>query len=247
MNIRNNYNFYKKNGYVVVRNLISKTSLKKIFLELEKIKKKAILSKRENYHLTQDNKLNTIHNVNKFYKKSFINNISKNKKILKIVNFFLNNNSKVRNIEFFLKPKKTGMPSPFHQDNFYWNIINAEALNVWIALSKSGKFNGGVCYFEESHQLGILKHKVSHAKGSSQKIPTKILKKLNFKKKFPILKPGDCIIHHPEVIHGSNKNISNFDRAGLVISYMKKNARIDLVKVKQYKNTLKKTLKEIYN
>ena len=64
---------------------------------------------------------------------------------------------------FFLKPKKTGMPSPFHQDNFYWNIINAEALNLWIALTESNKNNGGLCYLQESHNLGTVKlnkHKI---------------------------------------------------------------------------------------
>ena len=36
------------------------------------------------------------------------------------------------------------MPSPFHQDNYYWNIKEAKAANVWIALSKSSKKNGGL-------------------------------------------------------------------------------------------------------
>ena len=50
----------------------------------------------------------------------------------------------------FLKPKKTGKDAPFHQDNFYWNIINGEAVNVWIACSKVNNKNGGVIYLNES-------------------------------------------------------------------------------------------------
>ena len=40
------------------------------------------------------------------------------------------------------------MKSPFHQDNFYWNIQNKKALNVWIACTESNFKNGGMCYYK---------------------------------------------------------------------------------------------------
>ena len=86
------------------------------------------------------------------------------------------------NIEFFLKPKKTGMSSPYHQDNFYWNILSAKALNIWIACSEANENNGGVCYLEGSHLLGTINHEISFAKGSSQKITKNLISKLLFKK-----------------------------------------------------------------
>ena len=91
-------------------------------------------------HFMSDNRLNTIHDINKYIKKGPMINVKKDKRILKIVEkFILGEKTKVRNIEFFLKPRKTGMRSPFHQDNFYWNISNKKALNVWIACSKPVK------------------------------------------------------------------------------------------------------------
>ena len=84
-------------------------------------------------------------------------------------------------------------------------------------------------------------------KGSSQKISNNIIKYLKFKKCFPKLSPGDCIIHHPEVIHGSYKNNSSEDRIGVVLSYMKKKAKIDLNKLKNYKKKLKKNINFIYS
>ena len=62
------------------------------------------------------------------------------------------------------------MRSPFHQDNFYWNISNKKALNVWIACSKASQKNGGMCYFKKSHKNGLVKHILSKEPGSSQKI-----------------------------------------------------------------------------
>ena len=156
-------------------------------------------------------------------------------------------NFKIRNIEFFLKPKKTGLPTPYHQDNFYWNIIESKAVNVWIACSDSSKFNGGISYLEGSNKLGTIKHELSMMKGSSQKISKAVLNKLNFKKKFPSIKTGDCIIHHPEVIHGSLKNVSNKDRVGLAVSFMSKNAKSDQIKLNNYKKNIKKNLNKIYN
>ena len=83
--------------------------------------------------------------------------------------------------------------------------------------------------------------------GSSQKIPDKVLKKIKvgFKNICPILKPGDCIIHSSEIIHGSKKNISNSDREGLVISYIKSNAKYDKNKLFLYKKSLEKNIKEL--
>ena len=131
---------------------------------------------------------------------------------MSLTNKILNGETKMRNVEYFLKPKKTGMPAPFHQDNYYWNIEKAKAVNVWIACSKSSKKNGGLIYLEKSHKHGIINHKISYAPGSSQKIDDKKLKKLKFRRVCPSINPGDVIIHHANVIHGSLANKSSYDR-----------------------------------
>ena len=237
---------YFKDGYVKLKNLFDKKEIREILSELTIVKLKV---KKTNNHLffheTKDGKINTIHNIQKFYKKSLV--IEKTKKKLKsILHYLLKDKVSVRNIEFFLKPKKTGMPSPFHQDNFYWNIKQAKAANVWIALSKSYKINGGLCYLKGSHKLGTVNHITSFMKGSSQKIPDDVLKKINFPRVFPKMNVGDCLIHHPEVIHGSFHNKSNYDRIGFVISFATNNCQIYKDKIIEYKKNLEKNLKKIY-
>ena len=161
-------------------------------------------------------------------------------------NFLNNKKVKLRNIELFLKPKKTGMAAPFHQDNYYWNIINNNsALNIWIACTKSSKKNGAVCYIKKSHKLGVLKHEISYAPGTSQKVPNKIIKKLKLKKVTPKLNPGDLIVHHSAVIHGSKKNTSKMDREGLTVSFKTIDAKIDQKKMSIYKKRVKKSIKKI--
>ena len=240
-------NNYKKkffeNGFFIVKDVFSKKEINCLLNDLESIKIKSKEVKNKNMHYTTDKKINTIHNINKYIKKGTIINFTKNEKITSIVNCLLGKKSTVRNIEFFLKPKKTGLKAPFHQDNSYWNISNKKALNVWIACSKSNSMNGGVCYYKSSHKMGLIKHELSRDPGSSQKIPENNLRYVKFKKVYPKLNIGDCIIHHCEVIHGSNPNKSNNDRIALVVSYKGKNAKINRFKLNKYKNLLKKNLK----
>ena len=77
-----------------------------------------------------------------------------------------------------------------------------------------------------SQKLGTINHQLSYMKGSSQKIADDVINNLNFKKIFPNLNIGDCVIHHPEIIHGSKTNLSSNDRIGVAISYASKKSKI---------------------
>ncbi len=235
------------NGFVLVKNLLSKKEINDIFVDLENIKKIVKKKDKQYYHLSPNGMINSIHNINSFRKKGAVIKICKNSKITKIVDQIFKEKTVMRNCEFFLKPKRKGLMAPFHQDNFYWNIKDSKALNVWIACSSASKKNGGLCYLQGSHNLGIINHEMSFMKGSSQKISDEILKNLSFKKIYPKMNIGDVLFHHCEIIHGSSNNKSNLDRIGLAISFKTKTAKIDKSKLIEYKKKLKKSLKRIYN
>ena len=57
-------NFFK-DGFVKVKKVFTKKDIKKIFNQIEKIKKSSIEIKNPNMHFTKDNRLNTIHDINK--------------------------------------------------------------------------------------------------------------------------------------------------------------------------------------
>ena len=70
-----------------------------------------------------------------------------------------------------------------------------------------------------------MKHIASYAPGSSQKVH--YLDKFNkFKKSFK-LNVGDCLVHHSEVIHGSQANKSNSPRRGFTIQMIDKKTKVD--------------------
>ena len=198
-------NNYNKNGWIKINNFFSK---KEIEIIKKKVKSfitqssKAYKGRHINYATNNSNsKINSFHRLadNKWIKK-----LSKQTKIKKIAELFLEEKSKFIQSELFAKPAKIGLESPFHQDNFYWCLKKGKALTIWTALDNVNDRNGGVCYYEKSHKDGLRKHVPSYAKGSSQKVANiKSIKK--YKKIVPKLNSGDILIHDSVIIHGSKK------------------------------------------
>lgn len=236
------------NGFVKIKNVLNKKEQKIYNLEVNKI---FSYLKKKNYqrpyvNFTEDGKINTAHNLNKiFVKKLKITEFINNNKINLFLKNLLGPGFKIRNIEIFNKPAKTGMAAPIHQDNFYWNVKNKKALNLWLSFNHVSKKNGGVFYFRGSHKIGLLNHINSYEKGSSKKISDKQLKKVLGKYKIytPSLNPGDLLIHHCEVVHGSNRNNSDIDRRAIVISLISKDATYDKKRINKYLRSLKKQIK----
>jgi len=241
--IKNNYD---NNGWVFLRNFIDINEVNKI----KEIIKNFVEHKINNENKPRD--LNFIGNDTSFKNLNSFHDLKDNKeirdiadsiKVKNIVNFLLNSESEYRQSELFAKPKKNGLPSPDHQDNYYWAVKGSNALTMWIALDKSNKENGAVHYYDGSHKFGILDHEESYAKGSSQKIKDKeFLKKFN--KSQPELDAGDAIIHHSLIVHGSAPNNSNFDRQGLTIQFKDKNAEYDKEQKLRYEKSLEKQIKD---
>ena len=209
-------NFLVKNFKKYNKRYINFTNQKKIFKDIN------------SFH-----KLDDCLEIKKLSKKNIIEKIVKNLLELKKI--------KLRQSEFFAKPKKKGLFVPDHQDNFYWNIRKGNALTIWIALSKSNIVNGAIHYYEGSHKHGILQHTASYSKGSSQKIKNKkFLKK--FKKVTPYLNKGDALIHHSLIVHGSKPNKSNISRKGITFQFIDKNAKLDQKNLKKYEKSLYKQI-----
>lgn len=238
-------NFFNDNGWVKIQNFSTRS-------EINKIKKNVNNFLKENYKHYSGRDINFISkrknwkNINSFHKLhdcNFIQKYSEKKKITLLVKSLLNTKKiRLRASEVFAKPKNYGLDVPIHQDNFYWCIKDAKALTIWIALEKTSEKNGGVFYFDKSHKLGLLKHIPSFKKGSSQMIKKNIkLKKL--KKSLPRLNPGDCLVHHSLVVHGSNKNYSNNSRKGITFQFVNFSSKTDFKRKNKYEKSLMKQIK----
>ena len=239
-------NKYHQEGWIKLVNFISNKRVSCTKKEIEKFLKKNIV-KYGGRDINFSKKYRNMNLMNSFHKLkdvSLIRSYGEKKKVKKIVSKFLNNKkAKLQASELFAKPAVYGLAVPEHQDNYYWNIKNNNALTVWIALDKSSKSNGGVYYYSKSHKFGVLDHKKSFMKGSSQKIKNSLILK-KFKKIFPKLNPGDALFHHCNVIHGSGKNYSKKNRKGWTLQYKQSYAKYDLFKRKRYLRELKSQISQ---
>lgn len=238
---------YIKNGWALKKKIFSKK-------EVNDINKKIDIFLKKNYrkysgktiNFANDNKnLQKISDINSFHQlsdSSYIKKKSKNKKVRVITKYLLSSKEKFIASELFAKPAEKGLPSPIHQDNFYWCVKGGNALTVWVALDDVSAVNGGVQYYSQSQNLGVVKHEPSYAKGSSQKVSN--LKKYNkYKKVCPKLKAGDALFHHSEIMHGSASNKSGRRRRGLTFQFKDYYANYDMKLKKNYLKSLNQQIK----
>lgn len=249
MNLLKNDNILKKqfdiNGWVLVKKLFSKKEIIEINKKIDTFLKSSIKKYNgKNINFTDNEPETEIKNINSFHSLSdsaYIKKKSKNNKILKVVKNLLGAKPKYMASELFAKPASKGLKAPIHQDNYYWCIKNGNALTVWVALDPVSSKNGGLTYYNATHKLGVVKHKPSFAKGSSQTVSNNIKYK-KYKRFCPKLAPGDALFHHSEIIHGSSANKSGLRRRGLTFQFKDSKAKYDTKMKKKYLKSLKKQI-----
>ena len=198
---------FNKNFFCIFNNFFSNGEILELDNKLEEfLKLKSGNLKGRDINRAIDNSVNTLHDIDKH--EEYFSNFAKKDKILKLSESLLDSEPEFRKCEMFAKPAKVGMKSPMHQDNFLWAVKNNNGLTLWVALDECDEFNGGLSYYSGSHKFGLLEHESSFAPGTSQQIKSKFLDQVREKCELitPKLKPGDVLVHHCLMVHGSNDN-----------------------------------------
>jgi phytanoyl-CoA hydroxylase len=190
-----------------------------------------------------EGEINTIHTLSQ--NDSFFNNLMHHKKIKNIAEQVLGGDVEPQWVQYFAKPAKVGLSSPFHQDNFYWCVNPCKTITFWISLSEITKDMAPLIYYKKSHLLGKIQHENSFSPGSSQKVRDEILETLGQENKISYnYSPGDASIHHGWSVHGSEANLSNKSRRGISIWYKEKSAGYNEKDLLKYKRNLDFQLKQ---
>ena len=237
---------FKKNGFAILKNFVSKKIVDEIKNETEKlIKKNQIKNKIRDLHYLKSGQLSSVHNIVDYmpkYKK-----FGSHSKLYKVFNEIFGAHQKQWfNSSYFLKPKKIGIETKPHQDNAYFNLNPCEAFTAWIPTESVTRKNSALYYYAGSQNEDLLSHDPQGNLGASMCISKKKINyiKRKYKKYYIEVKKGDCIIHSPLVVHGSEKNISQIDRGAFNMSIKSKNAKLNKIGFKNYKKKLKSYLKE---
>ncbi len=183
----------------------------------------------------------SVNSVHRLQQDDWVNAVLNSAEMLDFVRPFLDDDPVPRKCELFAKPAKVGLPSPPHQDNYLFCIVGGNALTVWVALDPAGNDNGALYYYDGSHRAGIVPHVKSFAPGTSQQVAEQSDLSL-YQRVTPPLEPGDVLVHHSEIIHGSQANTSDRPRRGWTLQYKAASAQYDEDRIAAYERDLAEQL-----
>lgn len=230
--------FYKKHGYLILRNVLSKKEIAIINKRLNFLEK----SQEDGRGLSEPGlKKTLIHSLHK--DKVFINTIE-NKKWFQESAKRLLDCEKIScwNAKSNLKKRWNGSVEYYHQDFIYWRELgfhSSNMLNCMIFIDDHQHLNGGLWIFAGSHKT-MFKHTKFMNINSLQKyfIHPKLLDKISKKYK-PLsisAKSGSCLFFHSKLIHGSSHNISQYDRKIILYDIANKDSllKANISKIKTF-------------
>ncbi|PWS27043.1 phytanoyl-CoA dioxygenase family protein [Pedobacter yonginense] len=120
------------------------------------------------------------------------------------------------------KEPKVGGAWEWHQDYGYWYknefLFPEQMISVMIAITDANKENGCLQVIKGTHKMGRVEHGFSGEQvGASQRYVDLALKTMEHV--FVELKAGDALFFHPNLLHRSEANTSDFPRWSLISCY----------------------------
>jgi hypothetical protein len=117
---------------------------------------------------------------------------------------------------FMNKPARKGTFLPFHQDR--WDFLDRDPLiTLWTALDPATVGNGCVQVVPGTHKLGLVNP--SHGSGFLTQEQADKLCPVE-KRVFLELQPGESMLLHNWLIHGSDRNNTDVSRRAFSVCYM---------------------------
>ena len=149
-----------------------------------------------------------------------------------------------KNLQYFNKPAGVGLPTPPHQDGYYFMLDPCEAVTMWFALDKVDEENGCVRYVKGSHLRGMRPHARTQTLGFSQGIvdyPSQDDSKFEVA---VLADAGDLLVHDAMIIHRADGNVSvDRSRRALGFVYYSERARVDANAHAAYQKQLAQEMK----
>jgi ectoine hydroxylase-related dioxygenase (phytanoyl-CoA dioxygenase family) len=223
MDVNYNIDELEKYGYVIIKSLISMKYCDDCLSEINK----------DNCNIFYLPDTNIPYFYTSFKENTKIHKILENKIIKNIVTKELGEKYKLLWFKLLNKVKWIGQDVEYHQEiiyNQHSNINRNESFQLFIALNNHTKENGCLNIIPKSHK-NIEIHDEFFDKFLDHKYRVNNKSLTELCNKYGLLScelnKGDCIFFYDTIIHGSSNNISNFDRYGLAISFIKKDIIIN--------------------
>jgi ectoine hydroxylase-related dioxygenase (phytanoyl-CoA dioxygenase family) len=147
-------------------------------------------------------------------------------RLLDVAELFIGPNIALFASHYISKPPADGQAVLWHQDGSYWPLQPMEVVTLWLAVDDSTPENGCMRVIPGTHTMNL--HQMKRQTDIPNVLSSGIDPELVDESKAVdiVLKAGDVSVHHPNIIHGSNANISAKRRCGLTIRYIPTSTRI---------------------
>ena len=202
---------YDELGYTIVRNAINPELASEVEEHVVWLGKKYPDIRPEHLH----------HNL--LVDDPFIHRIVGDTRLINIVEEFIGHNIAMFAAHYIAKPPFTGQAVLWHQDGTYWPLEPMEVTSIWLAATDSIIENGCLRVIPETQNKTLLLREelqdVNDGKNvlASQIHPSQIddTEAVDLE-----LNAGDVSLHNPNIVHGSNANLSDKWRIGLTLRYI---------------------------
>ena len=120
--------------------------------------------------------------------------------------------------QVFAKEPHATKPALWHQDYPYLPIEGDQILRFWVPFDRVTARSGAVHYLKGSHAWGVIYHPRGY-KMISEYQPDFDADYAKYDWLVGEVEPGDVLLHHPKVVHGSRGNATNRFRRALTNIY----------------------------
>jgi ectoine hydroxylase-related dioxygenase (phytanoyl-CoA dioxygenase family) len=211
---------YHRDGYVVVKNFCTAEEINKLYstaLEDDAMRKNALLLNDQSGKTTRLSLWFTPGN-------DVFGYLTRSEKMVNSVAQLLDSEAPVCHFHSKLMQKepKVGGAWEWHQDYGYWYknqfMFPDQLISVMVALSPANKANGCLQVIKGSHKLGRVNHGFAGEQvGADMTMVDNALKTMELV--YCELEAGDALFFHPNLLHRSEANLSEYPRWSVISCY----------------------------
>ncbi|XP_060805262.1 phytanoyl-CoA dioxygenase, peroxisomal-like isoform X2 [Amyelois transitella] len=205
--------FYKENGYILLKNVLSGEELDQISLEYDELFLRKSQEKMESSWVgsdADDRKSDSAHT----YHSALFGQFLYNKNLLDALEDVMGTrNIVLHHTKAHFKPPEKGAAYPMHQDYHYFPHKNDSMVAAFLHLDAANPGNGGLFVYPGSHKLGPLED-FGAKEGEYHYVDQS---KFPLEKATPVVaERGDIVIFSYLLVHGSSPNRSSNRRRMLL-------------------------------
>lgn len=225
---KKNINQFWKNGYIHLKNVLSKNEISFYRKEIQKVTRRKFKNKKKEFGGAFYQVLNIR------YDSELIKKFCLSKRLGKIAADLM----KVDAVRIFHEQAIFKHPgdtkSYWHQDQFFWPLDTHLHIGMWMPLIDCTKDMGIMRFVKKSHTMGDLMGISINEKSENHYDKVIKEKKLEIEE-LQSINAGDCTFHFGWTIHGAGLNKSSTIREAMVVTYYADGSRVGKLDTKDRK------------